>query len=138
MNSPNNANQQGTIIAVALGMVMLIGFGVAFFFMRGMSVMMLMSGGIFFLILILAVVFVMTNQAKVTKSGDEVPDWLGGMQSKAKRADEVDMYSLIDDLIDDLTEDEARYLMRKLDDHQRQKLTTNIEDLLQDRRKNRR
>lgn len=57
---------------------------------------------------------------------------------KRKRGiDGEDMYSLIDRLVDDLDDDEAAYLRRRLDDHerglQREDTKTSIGDLLDDR-----
>lgn len=60
---------------------------------------------------------------------------------KRKRGiDGEDMYSLIDRLVDDLDDDEAAYLRRRLDDHerglQREDTQTSIGDLLNDRETN--
>lgn len=60
---------------------------------------------------------------------------------KRKRGlDGEDMYSLIDRLVDDLDDDEAAYLRRRLDNHerglQREDTQTSIGDLLDDRETN--
>lgn len=138
MNSPNNPNKVTQQVIFVLGVLMAFGLVFGLFAVRSMSMMVILPA-IMIAVMLFAMIAVVALRNQKTQSEQDLPDWMTDAEApkvKPKRGD-VDMYTLIDELVEDLTEDEARYLMRKLEENDRQRLTADIEDVLDARRRNR-
>lgn len=115
-----NENNRSMFIMLGLGITAFLGLAV-FFILRTGAFAMPMIPMIFAVIILLGIVaagVAIRQQA----SGD-----------KAKRKHEMDMYAVIDRLIEDLNEDEADYLWRKLNAADRQETAESLTALLDER-----
>lgn len=97
-------------VTIAIGLVVLVGFGLFYATMRGgLTAPMVIAIAIAIITAItvpLIAIYVNRQQQAATAS-------------KAKRGlDGMDMYSVMDRMVDDLDDDEAAYLRQRLDDQQ--------------------
>lgn len=128
-NDPSGRQKMLAWITIAIGMVMLVGFGVFYATVRGgLTAPMVVTMAIA-LIMGITVPLIAMNANKRRQQQ---------AATKAKRGlDGTDMYTLIDRMVDDLDDDEAAYARQRLDDHERglQRDATKdaLDDLLNER-----
>ncbi|MCB9454036.1 MAG: hypothetical protein H6672_21595 [Anaerolineaceae bacterium] len=101
------------MLALGLGVLALGGFVLMFLMESGalFTPVLFIIIGVIVLLAILAPMIALAQQNQRKQTAEA---------TKAKRGlDGTDMYSLIDRMVDDLDEDEAAYLRRRLDDRER-------------------
>lgn len=128
-NQPGRTPQTTALKVLFATLAMLVAGGIAIIFDAGLARMPVIL--FFFVVAILAVVGSVAVLVATRMS-----------QPKTKRGLEgLDLYSVIDRLVDDIDDDEAAYLQRKLDERKaknRDDLTVSLDELLDQRAQNRR
>lgn len=121
-------NRRQAVKMIFVGLFLAVGVGLLLVFTRGLmsapALFMVIAGMV---VLAVAALFVLANGA--------------AEKDKRKRGlDGLDMYTLIDRLVDDLDDDEAAYLQRRLDERQtaeKDDLAQSVESLLERRSQDR-
>ncbi len=109
MGDDNSGSRTMIIISLVLGLLMFAGLGAMFLFRAGGGISLNFSGMpmivIAVLIVLIAVVFGVLTVVRQNQQESE----------KSKRLpDGMDMYSMIDRMVEDLDEDEVVYLRRRI------------------------
>jgi hypothetical protein len=125
--------QKRALAAVMLGLVITM--------LLGVSLLVIRAGGTAFPIIAVGVGAILVLLMGVMLAAN-FPSQASPQVAKRKRGlDGLDMYSLIDRLVDDLDEDEMAYLQRRLDERESgspDRLPEVIDDLLSQRTEDRR
>ncbi len=127
MGDNNSGNRTMLIISLVLGLLMFAGLGVMFLFRAGDGIELprtLPMVVIAVLIVLIAVVFGIVTVWRQNQQESE----------KSKRLpDGMDMYSMIDRMVEDLDEDEIDYLRRRIKAARSGKTAEALETLLDER-----
>ena len=112
-NSPGGKQKMLAWVIIAIGLAVLVAFGVFYATERGgLTAPMVIAMAIAIIAAITTPLIAMNANKQKSQQGTTV---------KVKRGlDGTDMYTLIDRMVDDLDDDEATYLRRRLDDRERE------------------
>ena len=116
----NEENNRPLLIMLVLGFTVFLGVG-AFYFLRTGAFATPLMPAIFGALVLLGIIVI----------GGAV--WKQSGREKAKRKHDMDMYEVIDRLVNDLNVDEADYLWRKLNTAERQDTADTLAALLDER-----
>ena len=109
------------LIMLVLGFTVFLGAGAFYFFRTGAFATPLMPA-IFGVIVLLGIIVIGTAI------------WKQSSREKTKPKHDMDMYAVIDRLVEDLNEDEANYLWRKINAMDRQETAESLTTLLDERK----
>ncbi len=111
-NDQSNKQKMLAWVIIAIGLVVLVAFGVFY---------AIESGGLTApMVIAMAIAIIAAITTPLIAMNANKQKRQQGTTAKAKRGlDGTDMYTLIDRMVDDLDDDEATYLRRRLDDHER-------------------
>ena len=115
-----NNNSQIALITLGLGLTLLLAMGAFFMFRTGA-----------FSMPIIPLIFALLVLLGISMAGLAI--WQQSNREKAKPKHDMDMYAVIDRLVDDLNADEADYLWRKLNTAERQDTADTLAALLDER-----
>ena len=119
----DNENNRPLLISLIVGFLVFLGAG-GFYFLRTGAFATPMIPIVFGVIVLLGIIVIGAATWRV---------WQQSSGEKAKPKREMDMYEIIDRLVDDLNEDEANYLWRKLNTADRQATADSLTSLLEER-----
>jgi hypothetical protein len=125
--------QKRALVGVVLGLVIMM--------LLGMSLLAIRAGGTAFPIIAVAVGIILVLFVGVMVAASVFSQASSQVAKRKRGLDGLDMYSLIDRLVDDLDEDEMAYLQRRLDERDSgspDELPEAVEGLLNQRTEDRR
>lgn len=125
--------QKRALVGVVLGLVIMM--------LLGMSLLAIRAGGTAFPIIAVAVGIILVLFVGIMLAATVFSQASSQVAKRKRGLDGLDMYSLIDRLVDDLDEDEMAYLQRRLDERDSSspdELSGAVEGLLNQRTEDRR
>lgn len=112
----NTANRAALMLGLGLAVLLVVGV-VAFLFMGGAGVRVMLP--------MIAMVIIFLGIVAIG-----VAVWQQSQRSAPKRHFSGDVYTVIDEMVADLSDDEARFLWRSLNEADRSELAESLSDLL--------